>query len=142
MQVVYVKKPVNLLLQISNWNRYFHKKIQKIVLARNFNSIGWNSGPFFIAWKKETLTWKFSKRSYFLPVKIKIHTWKNPKICPWKFWLPVKSCKIVCVKAIFCTWKNSKKGQKYVSRTLLIFTWKKKNCPWPWRKYVGAHDAF
>ena len=84
---------------------------------------------FLYCVKKRNPYVKIFKKIYFLPVKIKIHTWKNPKICWWKILLPVKSCKILCVKAIFCTWKNSIKGQKYVSRTLLIFTGKKKRCP-------------
>ena len=33
---------------------------------------------------------------------------KKPKICPRKILLPVKSYKIVCAKAIFCTWKKAK----------------------------------
>ena len=40
----------------------------------------------------------------------------------------VKNVEKVCVKAIFCAWKNSKKGQKNVSRTLFFFTYKKKHC--------------
>ena len=43
-----------------------------------------------------------------------------------KFRPYVKTCKKVCVKAIFCAWKNSKKGKKKVSRTLLVFTQEKK----------------
>ena len=90
---------------------------------------------FLYCVKKRNPYVKIFKKIYFLPVKIKIHTWKNPKICWWKILLPVKSCKILCVKAIFCTWKNSIKGQKYVSRTLLIFTGKKNAAPLNLRSY-------
>ena len=82
---------------------------------------------FFYCVKKNPYVEIF-KKIYFLSVEIKIHTWKNPKICPWKFWLPVKSYKIVCVKAIFCTWKNSQKGQNTFHEHFWFSRGKKKRC--------------
>ena len=125
LQVVYVKKPSYLLLEILNWSRYFYTQNSEKRPSLEFHLDWLEFCTFFYCVKKRNPYVKIFKKIYFLPVKIKIHTWKNPKMCPWKFWLPVKSCKIVCVKAIFCTWKNSKKGQKYVSRTIFIFTEKK-----------------
>ena len=98
---------------------------------------------FFSTWKTQSFTWKKSKK---VPVKrknvyVKTKNSKNvcvkPKKCAWKCLkcqksareskkLCVKTVEKVCVKANFCAWKKLKKGQKIVSRTLLVFTWKKK----------------
>ena len=89
----------------------------------NLLSFGLRFLIFFVREKRKLYVKIFKN----LPVKIKFYAWKIQKYAREKFWLYVKSCKKVCVKAIFCAWKKSKKGQKYVSRTLLIFTDKNNN---------------
>ena len=116
---------------------------QTLPAKKKYGTFAWSS-VFFSTWKTQSFTWKKSKK---VPVKrknfyVKTKNSKNvcvkPKKCAWKCLkcqksareskkLCVKTVEKVCVKANFCAWKKLKKGHKIVSRTLLVFTWKKKN---------------
>ena len=53
---------------------------------------------------------------------------ENLKKCPWKQ-KSVREESVKSVRESDFLWKNSKKGQKNVSRTLLVFTQEKKTLP-------------
>ena len=83
---MYVKKTLNLLLQISNWNRNFYTYKTENRPTLEFHLDWLEFWTFFYCVKKRNPYVKIFKNIYFLPVKIKIHTWKNSKMCPWKIW--------------------------------------------------------
>ena len=76
--------------------------------------------------KKKALRENYRKFLISHPWKEKPTREKILKSVREDFRPPVKNSKKVCVKAIFHPWKKSKKGQKKLSRALLIFTGKKK----------------
>ena len=80
----------------------------------------------FVPVKKKALRENYRKFLISLPWKKKPTREKILRSVREKFHPPVKNSKKVCVKAIFHPSKKSKKGQKKLSRALLIFTGKKK----------------
>ena len=66
----------------------------------------------------------YNKTRLLPPWKWKSYPWKNHRKCPWK---TQNVREKVCVKKKFRPWKKLKKSQKWLSRALLIITWKKNN---------------
>ena len=79
----------------------------------------------FCAYEKKALRENYRKFLISLPWKKKPTREKILRSVREKFRPPVKNSKKVSVKAIFHPWKKSKKGQKKLSRALLISTEKK-----------------
>ena len=69
--------------------------------------LGVNSSLIFLCVKEKKPYVKNFRNIDFLPVKIKIHAWKNPKMCPWnilttreKLQKSVRESDFLCVKKI------------------------------------------
>ena len=82
------------------------KKYVYVKKSSSYPRQNWNKTPLLHPWKQKS------------------YPWKNLEKCPWKTSTVREK---VCVKKKSRPWKNLKKGQKWLSRALLIFTGKKEN---------------
>ena len=78
-----------------------------IIWFGNHPGLGVNSLLIFLCVKEKKPYVKVFRNIDFLPVKIKIHAWKNPKMCPWniltareKLQKSVRESDFLCVKNI------------------------------------------
>ena len=138
--------PIDFLVEKSKI-QHFDKKLTLEVRNRSLSKIykfhdiyqNWLKQCFFFPWNFFFLPWKISKK---VPVKLPVKKNENKK-CAWNQKsvrercknfkkVPVKQEKCAWKKWKKCPWKqffarekNRKKGPKWLSRTLLVFTGKK-----------------